>query len=146
MHDCFIDGQHLSFRRQVYSFCFHFGCCSHHWLTWAPLTFAAYDHFLTHTSTERAWFCKYTICYRQQWISLPFWHVCWGQVVLGGRTTLSHPGVWEWVELICMGARLHVRERGREGEMDMWETASLPQLLLHRRKEQKKHISACLLI
>lgn len=65
-------------------FCFHFGCCSHNWLTWASLTSAAYNHFLTNTFTERAWFCKYTICYRQLWISLSFWFVCWGQALLGG--------------------------------------------------------------
>lgn len=35
---------------------------------------------------------------------------------------------------------------GGKGEIETQETSSLPQLLLLRRKEQKKYISACLLI
>lgn len=45
----------------------------------------AYDHFLPNTLSKMAWFCKDTISYRQQWISLPLFSplVCWGDVVSG---------------------------------------------------------------
>lgn len=51
--------------------------------------------------------------------------------------------------LACIRVRLIAKKGGREGEkgeIETQETASLPQLLLLRRKKQKKYISACLLI
>lgn len=126
--------------------CFYFGCCSHHQLYLsisAPYCLWPFSgkHLLWKTSISQR-------CHLPQG-TMNFFAFAFPASVLGrgsvGRTSLPHSGVWDRVELICIGARLLVREGGN-GETEMRETASLPQLLLLRRKEQKKYISACLLI
>lgn len=71
-------------------------------------------------SPKRAWYCKYIFCYREQWISLPLLSPLGVQRMCARERQCrkDHSAkrwVWEWVELICIRARLLVRKEGREG-------------------------------
>lgn len=98
--------------------CFHFGCCSHDQVTWAPLTFTPCKYFPQIPPLKGFDFKKRPFAVGNS----RFLCLCFPTCVLGrgsvGRTAVLHPGVWEQ-GLACFRVRLIVRKGGRErGDRD----------------------------